>query len=291
MGRLQLAKKVLQESMADDLLDWAAALSYYFLFSLFPLMLLLAALLGAFHARWLAQNAIQYLGRALPWNAAQLVADQLWHLVQTQHSTLLSVSTLLLMYTASQGFSGLTWALDVAYEIKETRPYWKRLLLSLGLASSAGIFMAIALAALLLGKKLLLLFTGTHPGLLLRLLWPLLQWGLIGVCLVLAVLLLYRFAPNVGRTQVSLLPAAVTALIIWGLISAGLAFYINHLSNYSVFYGSLGAVIALMLWFYFAALAILVGAEVHSEMLKARGIQLQPKTRAREAAPQPTRAA
>ncbi len=293
MGWWGVTRNVYKEAMADDLMDWAAALSYYFLFSLFPLILLLTTLLGMFHAQGLVQAMLVYLGQVMPHSAAKLVGNQLWPLVQTHHSTLLSVSTLLLLYSASQGFSGLTWALDTAYEVQETRPYWKRLLLALGLTCSAGVFMAVALAVLLLGHKILILITGVSPALWLRWIWPLVHWGLIVGCLLLAVIMVYRYAPNVGRTHVSLLPGAITALVLWVVISAILSFYINRLSNYSVFYGSLGAVIALMLWFYFSSLAILVGAEVHSEMLKARGIHLQPSRRAPASVilPPPTRAA
>lgn len=277
MSWLRIAGNVLRESLADDLMDWAAALSYYFLFSLFPLILLFSTLLGMFHARKLAHNAIAYFSLILPMSAQGLVAKQLWHLVQTQHAGLLSLSTLMLLYAASQGFSGLITALNVAYEVPETRPFWMRLLLSLGLACSVGIFMAVALLTLLFGHKLLILFTGPHPAFWLRWLWPLLRGAVIVVCLVLAVTLLYRYAPNVARTPLGLLPASLSALVLWGVTSLLLALYINHLSNYSAIYGSLGAVIALMLWFYLSALAMMVGAEVHGEILKARGIHLQPR--------------
>ncbi len=279
----------LREGIEDDLLDRAAGLSFYFLFSLFPLMLLLAALLGIFHAADMIRNSIAILSAALPHAAAHLVAGQLWQLLRQPRDDLLSLGTLLLLYSGSQGIAGLMTTLNIAYEVPETRSYPHRLALSLLLTISAGLFLAIGLALVLLGSKLLAVILGAQPAVL-GIHWVVLVFrGLLAIVfLVTAIYLLYRFAPDVDWEQVQIpppsrsqsrltrgiWPAALAALVLWATASVGLSFYMAWIGNETAVYGSLGAVIALMLWFYLGALAILLGAEFHCEWLKIRGVRL-----------------
>jgi membrane protein len=278
MRYLRIARSAFNEAMADDLMDWSAALAYYFLFSLFPLILLAASLLGAFRMTALVNKVIFGLSIFLPHDAATLVSRQLDHLIVSNHAGLISFGTLLTLYSASQAFSGLMTALDTAYEVRETRPFFHRFGLALGLTFSAGVLMLLALVSLLLGQKVLMVVTGTpYLGVFATAVWPIVRWILAFAFLVASVVILYRTAPNMRPQKVGFIPAAVTACLLWGLATLGLGFYIDHFSNYSVLYGSLGAVIALMLWFYVSAFSLLLGAEVHSEILKERGIYTKPK--------------
>jgi membrane protein len=276
MGWLRLLRAAAAAAMRDDLLDWAAALAFYFLFSLFPAILLVAALLSAFHMQGLVANLVAALTAELPRAAGELVATQLHGLLQRHVPGLVSVDVLLLFYAASQGFAGLMAALDAAYEVPETRPYLRRLATALALTLSAGVFLALALAGLVLGRRLLVVVAGpAHAGLALTLLFPPLRWAAMLALMAAAVAMLYRFAPNlVGRHARGRVLAVAFALSIWAIASASLAAYINHFSRYSAIYGSLGAVIALMLWFYAVALAVLFGAEVHHAWLRAHGLAL-----------------
>ena len=286
-GRLLI--NTLREGMEDELLDRAAGLSFYFLFSLFPLMLLLASLLGILHAPDMIRNAIAVLSGALPGAAAHLVAGQLWQLLRQPRDDLLSLGTLLLLYSGSQGISGLMTALNIAYEVPETRSYPHRLALSLLLTISAGLFLAIGLALALLGSKLLAVMLGGHrTGLGIHGVVRILRALLAMIFLAAAIYLLYRFAPDVDwkKAQAApplrlrntltrgIWPAALAAMALWTLASLGLSVYMRWIGNDAAVYGSLGAVIALMLWFYLGALAILLGAEFHCEWLKLHGIHL-----------------
>ncbi len=285
----KLLANTLREGMQDDLPDRAAALSFYFLFSMFPLLLLLAALLGIFHAAAMIHNAIAGLAGVLPRSAARLVAGQLRQLLRQPREDLLSLGTGLLLYSGSQGIFGLMSALNTTYEVSETRSYPHRLALSFLLSLSAGFFLASGLALLLLGSKLLVVVFGARrAGWGMRWIWPALRWLLAYAFLITAVFLLYRHAPNVGwgdagaangrkhrsASVLGIWPAAPAAMVLWGLSSFGLTLYLDYLGGDSAVYGSLGAVIALMMWFYLGALAILLGAEFHCEWLKLRGIHL-----------------
>jgi|SRR6185437_3005036 len=265
MRWLGVLAAALSSAVKDDLLDWGATLAFYFLFAFFPTILLVAALLSAFQMQGLVNNLIAALTRELPRQAAELVAGQLQALLSRNVPGLLSLDIGILLYSASQGFSGLMSALNVAYEVHETRSYAHRLGLAFGLTFSAGIFIALALAVLLLGERTLTLVAGpAHLSRVLDFLWPAIRWAFTLGLMVLALRLLYRVAPN--RPQGGdrgTLPAVAIALAIWLAASALLSLYVNHFASYSAVYGSLGAVIALMLWFYLFALAILLGAEIH----------------------------
>ena len=270
----RLVGRVVSESLDDGILDWAAAVSFYLLFALFPALLFIASLVAALHLRG-TDSLVIALQRQLPRTAGRLVATQVDRLLKHAGS-LLSLSTLLLLYSASQGYSGMTGALNAAYEVRETRPYWKRLLLSWALTITAGLLQVIALLALLTSQRVLVgLASLFHLSATVPFLWPVLRWVIVVGTLYAAVALIYRYVPNVqlsGRARRrGFVPAVATALVLWAVASVLLGLYIDHFANYATIYGSLGAVIALMLWFYVSALALFLGAEVHSEQMKLAG--------------------
>jgi membrane protein len=280
----RVTRNVFSEIVADDLTDWSAALAYYFLFALFPLVLVCVAMLGTFHFTALTQSIVSALSRMLPQSAAVMVARQLTKILETRHAGLISLGTVLALYSSSQAFTGLMSAFNAAYEVPETRPYYRRLLLALGLSFTAGLLMFFSLVALLFGHRMLLFVTGKfNISAVAVYLWEVARWSIVIGSLLLAMMLLYRTAPNVKHQNVGFLPAAITALSLWTFASVGLGIYINHFSNYAATYGSLGAVIGLMMWFYVFAFSLLIGAEVHSEVLKQRGIYCKPKWMARQA--------
>jgi membrane protein len=285
MGRAESWGRVLRAAgsaaLRDDLLTWAAALGFYFLFALFPAVLLLAALLHAFHAQVLVQNLVATLGRNLPHEAAAVVSGNLHALLANNVPGLLSLDIVLLFYSSSQGVASLMVALNAAYEVPEGRSFLHRLWLQFGLTIAVGILVGLALAVVVLGRYVLGILAGpVHLGYALEALWPLIRWAVTVGFMALAVLLLYRFAPNLAPHRAGRLPAVGAAMIIWVAASAVLAAYLNNFSNYAAVYGSLGAIIGLMLWFYFFALAILFGAEIHAHWLRQRrGIIPQPRNR------------
>ncbi|HVA64059.1 MAG TPA: YihY/virulence factor BrkB family protein [Terriglobales bacterium] len=268
---VRLVHAAVGAAVRDDLLDWAATLAFYFLFAFFPTVLLVASLLSVFQQQGLTANLVAALTRNLPREAASLVAEQLRHLLRQPVPGIISLDLLLVFYSASQAFSGLMAGLNAAYELPETRSWGRRLAVALLLTFSAGVFIALALAILLLGQHLLEIVAPALPAAsaLLRF-WPLLRWGLTLAFMMLALLLLYRFAPSAAPARTGRLAAVAVAMLLWVLASALLAAYINRFAVYSAIYGSLGAVIALMLWFYFFALAILLGAEFHHAWLRQR---------------------
>jgi membrane protein len=211
----------------------------------------------------------------------QMVQRILAGLMVPHRGGLLSFGLLGYLWTASGAFAASIEALNVAYDVEKERSWWRDRLLALLLTFTTG-------GLSLLG--LLLIIAGPHFGHLLTELfalplgfadiWPSLRLVTIFVTFVLAVEIQYYLAPNRKQRFAETLPGALVAVSGIFLSSACLAYYFGHFANYNKTYGSLGAVIILMLWFYVVALVFVVGAELNAELLKREAAQAQPVTAA-----------
>ena len=262
-------KRIFRGINDDEVFGRAAQLSYYFLLALFPLLLVLINLLG-----YLAQEGtefrnklISYLAAIMPSSAVALVHTTLDEISASSGSGKLSLGLLAALWAASNGMGAVSQTLNTAYNVRETRSWWKVRLIS--------VFLTVALSVLILAALTIVLYGGTieeklagHYGLsqLFTTLWQILQWP-IALFFVLATFnLIYNFAPNLSSTQRRwFTPGAVVGVVLWLLISFAFRLYLHYFDSYSVTYGSLGALIVLMLWFYFTGVAILIGGEVNCE--------------------------
>lgn len=253
----------------DDIPGRAAQLSYYFLLSLFPLLICLSALLGFFFAAEtkLEQHLLEYLGTMMPRSAFDIVRATANDLLERRGGGLLSFGLLVALWLASSGMEAVIEGLNVAFQVRETRPWWRRRLVALGLTVTIALLAGCALGLVLasgVGGRLLADFAGL--GNIWIPLWRALQWIASVLFLLSAIALVYCFGPNLEerrKTQV-ILPGAVVALIGWMTASVGLRVYLDNFSSFGRTYGSLGAVIALLLWLYLTGAALLLGAEINS---------------------------
>jgi membrane protein len=262
----------------------------YFLLSLFPLLILLATLLGDLPIPNLFNQAMDLASRFVPSEAMGLVRKILESVLAPSRKGLLSLGVLGTLWAASGGFSSMIDALDIAYDSKTSRPMLKQRLLAVALTFMTGGLMALAMLLTLVGNR-----AGHFLGNLFHLsyafdvAWPFIRWGIIVSCIVLSMEILYFFGPNVKQRFKHTLPGALVGTVLWILISEAVSVYISHFANYNKTYGTIGAVIALMFWLYVSSIAILVGAELNSELLKAEGKKLQGQQRLApgEVAPMP----
>ena len=172
---------------------------------------------------------------------------------------------LLTLWSASSGFTALIDALNTAYDVSETRRYWKTRSLAIGLTFSVGCLLVMALGLLLLGPALGERLT---EAIGMRYLWPYVRWAVAIGCTVLAVELLYFVAPNVKYKFVSTLPGALIAVGGWIGLSYLLGIYFQDFSAYSKGYGSLGVVLAFAIWLYWTGFLVLIGAQFNAELLQ-----------------------
>jgi membrane protein len=189
--------------------------------------------------------------------------------ILSMHSRLLTFGILLTLWSASSGFTALIDALNTAYDVSETRRYWKTRSLAVGLTFSVGCLLVMALGLLLVGPSLSARLTEAFG---MGHLWPYVRWAFAIGCTVLAVELLYFVAPNVKCRFVSTLPGALIAVGGWIGLSYTLGIYFQDFSAYSKGYGSLGVALAFSIWLYWTGFLVLIGAQFNAELLQeARG--------------------
>jgi membrane protein len=264
----------------DEILGRSAQLSYYFLLALFPLLLFLITLFGYLSGAGthLRRQLISYLGDVMPSSALQLVVNTIDEVTNARGSGKLSFGLLVALWAASSGMNAIGQALNVAYDVPETRPWWKLRLLSMGLTVALAILIISALLIVLYGGRLGDFLAGfIGEGHAFSLAWKILQYPIALAFVFIAFSLIYRFAPNLGakrrgkhlpasdyrRRLIS--PGVVVAVVLWLLVSLGFRLYLHFFNSYSATYGSLGALIIMMLWFYLTGAAILLGGEVNCE--------------------------
>jgi membrane protein len=268
-----LARRVWDQINLDDVFGRAAQLSFYFILSLFPLLIFLSVIAGYFFAaeRQLYIRILDYLATAMPESAFELVRSVLHDLTEGAGGGKLSLGLLFALWTASLGLDAVIKGLNVAYGIREFRPWWKRRLLAMGLTFMLSILILTALVLVLIGREAGdLVASQLHLGPAFRRAWPFMQWSAVVAFVMLGCSLVYLVAPNVKqRSWQAILPGALIAVTVWIAASLGFKTYLTYFDSYATTYGSIGAVIVLLMWLYFGGLAILVGGEVNSEIRKA----------------------
>lgn len=247
-------------------LNNAAALAFVFLLSLPPLLIFFVSLMALLPVPNLNRHLLEGVSGIAPLDAMQVVGNLLTSISESNRR-LLSFGILAAIWAGSTGFNAMIVALNSAYQVKEARPWWKRQLLAIGLTILVGAMVIVALFLLFLGSQVGLWLAG-RLGIqsTLTAAWPYVRWCVVVGFTALSVEVLYFLAPNTKQRFLAQVPGAVLAVVLWLLSSLGLGLYLRSFSRFTAVYGTLGALIALMLWFYFSSLAILIGAELNAQI-------------------------
>lgn len=267
----QLTVIVFNEMNRTRAFTVAAALAFFFLWSLVPLLILLSSLLKFLPITNLYQQLLNMMAQLVPGYAMAFVEQVMIGILSPSRTKLLSFGIIGYLWAATGGFSSLIEALDIAYDVQVSRPWWKDRLRALELTLTSGALASVSLLAFvigphfgnMLGDAFMLPHAVEH-------LWPVLRVSINFVGFVVGLEIIYYLGPNAHHSLLSTLPGAIVAIAVWFVGSWGLSFYLNHISNYNATYGSMGALVGLMLWFYLTALAILIGAELNAERVKYR---------------------
>ena len=250
-------------------LQMAAALAYYFVLSLFPALIFSSAVVAYLPVPDLFNQALALLARFLPADAMGLVRRVLADVVSPNKGTFLSLGILGTLWAASGGFAATIEALNIAYDVRDDRPFWKTRVLAVGLAFLTGTLMLVALSVMVVGPRFGGWLAGrVHLSELFVLLWPYIHWTVAAAFTIVAIEALYFLAPNLKQRFRATLPGAVVAVSCWIGLSYLLGIYFRHFGNFNKTYGTLGAAVALMVWLYWTGFAMLVGAELNQELAK-----------------------
>lgn len=260
----ELTRKVWSESIDDDVFGRAAELSYYFLLALFPLLIFLTSILGFLPGA--REDLMSGMARVVPADALKLVRETLDDIVSHRSGSVLSLALVLSLWSASSGVGSLMQALNVAYETRETRPFWKKRLVAIGLTLTVAWLVTGGSVLIMIGHRLggwlagaLDLSSSLAAG-------SSILGYVIGAALLFAgVCAIYYFGPDVRHGSRPVKVGALFASI--GVVIGSLLFsiYLRVAPSASATYGSLGAVVTLLLWLYLMGLMFLIGGEINSE--------------------------
>jgi len=264
----ELARRVWRGIDQNDLLNRAYELAYNFLLAVFPMLVFLVALLGALASQGskLTNDLFLYIHLALPPLAFQLLVKTLNEVTQNAFGGKLTFGLLFALLIASGGMTQLISTLNAAYGVRETRSWLRVHLTSLGLTVAMSLLIVAALLLVLTSGQLLESL-GQAVGLttVTFVTVKILRWALALGFVVFAFAAIYYFAPDVEEQHwYWITPGSVVGVLLWAAASAGLRAYLHFFDTYSKTYGSLGAVIILMLWFYVTGLAFLVGGQINA---------------------------
>lgn len=263
-----LLKRVWSEIQEDEVFGRGAQLAYYFLLALFPLLFFLTSVIGLLlgSGTGLRHSLFNYLSSVLPGSAFTVVDRTMYEVSETSSGSKLTFGVLAALWAASNGMGAITQALNVAYDVEESRPWWKQRLVAVQLTVLLSFLIVTALILLLYGSRIadwLAAYFGF--GTAFSLVWKIAQWPLVLLFMLLAFAFIYYAAPDLKEQKWTwLTPGSAMGVTIWLLVSFGFKVYLHFFNSYSATYGSLGAVIILMLWLYFAGSAILIGGEINS---------------------------
>jgi membrane protein len=255
----------------DDVYGASAQLAYYFLLALFPMLIFLTSLVGFLpDAQETIFNAV---GRVFPSQTMQIVTETMQDIVSNRSGKLLSFGILGTIWAASGGVAALMGTLNLAYQVKEWRSFWKVRLIAIGLTVMLS-FMIIGGTVLLIFVDKVSVWAATLLGLgkSFALLWAVAEYIFGLFLLLIGIEVIYHFAPNIKLRWRLVTPGGLFALVALIVSSHLFSLYLRYAPSYSVTYGSLGAVIILMLWLYLMGMTLLVGGEINSVIREAAGI-------------------
>lgn len=270
-------KHAVKDFAEDDMMTYAAALAFRILLALFPFVLFLLALLGVLGLGGFFDRLLNQAQAALPGDAYGLLAQSIGEIRSQPRGGLVSVSIVFAIWAASAGVRSLMNALNIAYDVEESRPVWKLYPLSIVYTIGLAILILIAAGLTLVGPRVLDWLGGAGGMGVVTALWTWLRWPLAVLLVMITVAVVYYVAPNIKQPFAIVTPGSVLAVLGWIVASIGFSFYVSRFANYSATYGSLGGVIVLLLYFFITAAVLLFGAELNAAIYHVRYGPPRPK--------------
>lgn len=267
---IDFGKEMARRISDNDVTGFAAQLSYFFLLSLFPMLIFLFTLLPYTP---LTQQDIFYLIRDFaPQETYTMIEKTVSEVMDNRSSGLLSVGFIATLWSASKGMNALMKSLNRAYNVEEKRSFIVNRSLSIVLTVAMMFVFILALLLPVFGKQLGM-FIFSYLGISGEFLkiWNVVRWVLTPFILFLVFLTVYYLAPSIKVRYTTAVPGAVFASVGWIIVSLGFSFYVSNFGNYTAMYGSIGTIIIMMLWFYFSAIIIMVGGEINSYFTNKQG--------------------
>ncbi len=266
-GWRDIALRVKASIAEDNLGLIAAGVAFYFLLAIFPMIAAFLSIYGLIFDPAEAREHITALTGVMPGEARSLLTEQTEQLTSSSKSALgfgALISVLVALWSARRGTTAMTIALNIAYKEKDRRSFIRLMLLNFSLTLGLIVFFTISLA-IVAAVPVVLQVLGLGP--IVEVLLDIVRWPILGLIAVVALSVMYRFGPDRDDARWRwLTPGAVLAIVVWLITSGLFSWYVSSFGNYHETYGSVGAVVILLFWFYLTAYIFLLGAELNSEM-------------------------
>lgn len=257
-------KQLYNEITEDNVATGAAALAYYFTLAIFPAMIFLLSLLPYLPIADLQQAIMDFMRQALPGEAASLLSDTVTSIVNEKSGGLLSFGLIATLWATSSGMYAVMRQLNQVYDVEEVRAFLKARAVALGLTLFFSLLIILAFALIVLGGQLQSLLASVFGwDEILLTFFAVMRWAIVIAAILTAFSVVYYWGPNAKHDYVFISPGNIFGTVVIALSSLLFKWYISNFGNYDATYGSIGAVIILMLWLYVFGLVLLIGAEIN----------------------------
>lgn len=257
------SKNLFKQISANDITGLAAQIAYYFLLSLFPLLIFIVTLLPYLPVE--QGDLLGVIRDFAPGETMTMIEETLSDVMSDRNSGLLSISIIATIWSASNGMNAIVKSLNRAYDVEETRSFIVTRLMSIVLTLGMIVVFVVALLLPVFGKQIgLFLFSQFGFSEQFLTIWNGIRWAISPLILFIVFVGLYYFAPSKRIKCLSAIPGAIFATVGWVLVSLAFSFYVSSFGNYSATYGSIGGIIVLMIWFYLTGIIIMIGGEINA---------------------------
>ena len=271
----ELVNRTVREVIDDDCLSIAAQLAYYFALALFPALLFIVAL-ASYLPYDVINDVVAALAPVAPPEVLTIIRTQLESIVAGEETSLLTIGILGALWSSSGAMTSIVSALNKAYDIPETRPWWKVRIVAIALTIALALFVVLSFALVVAGPN-----AGRYLAEWLGLpnffdtVWRVVRWPLVFALATSGIAIVYYYAPNAEQDWVWVTPGSILATVLWVLFSLGFRIYVTRVGDFAATYGALAGAAILLLWLYFSGLALLIGGELNSEIEHAANPELK----------------
>jgi membrane protein len=267
LGWTDLLKRSVKEAVADDILDLAAQQAYYFFFALFPALLFVIAVASFFPLQTLINDVVAMMSRFAPQAVIDVITNAMTSLSKQNSGGILTLGFLVTIWSSSGAMVSIITTLNAAYDVTESRPWWKTRLTAIGLTMALATFIVASMFLVIAGPTVAEnIAVRMQLGPAFKWAWWVLQWPVVFALVASAIAVVYYYAPDVEQDWVWITPGSVIATLLWLAVSLALKMYYLVVPSANAAYGAIGGIMVLMLWFYCSGLALLLGAEINAEI-------------------------
>lgn len=259
----KFVKEMFYRVMYDEISLLSANLSYYFILSLFPMLIVALALTPYFKID--QQFLLEKIQSYAPGDLGDYLFDMISEVLNNKNNTIITVGIVFTLWSASSGIYGIIIAFNNAFRVRDGRIWIVTKLISVILTALFLVGMFVALALIVFGKQLTyILFHKFNLDEGYYNLWSVLNYSLPLLFIFLIFVFLYTMGPNLKLKAISIIPGALFATISWIIVSKLFGYYIDHFSSYIKTYGTIGAFMAFVLWLYITGYILIIGAEINA---------------------------